>query len=177
MENNKKNLAKKAFAALVLAASLPVAGHAAAHAESSGTLLAGGCGQKSGGACQAVRNSSYSQRPSFSCNATSNRNYYNTNERQNGYHAATSSSSVQSSAPADAMTAPVSNPYNAGNYQGGSYSSYETNGRTYNGSNDAAKPMPATQNPSAPYNGDSEMVPANPHGGSNNMNHMNNWNR
>ena len=44
MENNKKNLAKKAFAALILAASLPVAGHAVGTI-TEGTLLAGGgCG-------------------------------------------------------------------------------------------------------------------------------------
>ena len=55
MENNKKQLAKKAFAALILAASLPVAGEAAGF-ETTGTLLArGGCAPIDKGGCGAAQ--------------------------------------------------------------------------------------------------------------------------
>lgn len=59
MENSKKNLAKTALAALVLAASLPVAGQATTGTEVQGALLARGCNAKVGPA---------------SCGATTSRN-------------------------------------------------------------------------------------------------------
>ena len=57
MEKNKKELAKLALAALLLASSLPVAGHAG-EVEVNGTLLAAGCGGGSGSeGCGAVSSS------------------------------------------------------------------------------------------------------------------------
>lgn len=76
MESNKKNLAKTALAALVLAASLPVAGQAATGTEVQGALLARGCQAKGGGgSCGAA--TSKNNYPSFghgcgsSCGASS----------------------------------------------------------------------------------------------------------
>ncbi len=43
MENSKKNLAKTALAALILAAAAPLSGHATADVASGGVLLARGC--------------------------------------------------------------------------------------------------------------------------------------
>lgn len=57
MENKKKNLAKVAVAALLLAASLPAASHAD-ETESQGILLAANCGNR--GSCGAASSQQYS---------------------------------------------------------------------------------------------------------------------